>query len=113
VAQAEALNAAEALSAYLRLPRGRWVWKQEWQPTSIEPFEGRLTIDPETAGDWLGRRRFDPQKVAEFERAMREGLWRDGDPIILRASALGDGAHRLAAIGLFARPLVLWVRFEP
>jgi hypothetical protein len=107
-------DAAEALADWLARPRGAWVWRQFWEATPIEPFEGRLSVDPETAARWLGRRRFDPQKVASFAADMASGSWRDtpSDPIVLRAGALGDGAHRLAAIRQLGRPQALWVRFE-
>lgn len=65
-----------------------------------------VTVTPEVASEWLGRplaqqRTISRNDVAKYERAMREGRWREPslDPIAFTEEGLLlNGQHRLAAL---------------
>jgi hypothetical protein len=74
-----------------------------------------VLFTPATAAELLATSpasgRPEESKVHAFAAAMRDGAWRDGDPIVVRGGRLEDGRHRLAAVVLLGRPQELSVKF--
>lgn len=116
------IRAKAALDDFRRQPRSRLVWRHVIEPLPIEPRTVLVTVDPETAEEWL-RCRVSPAepafaRVRHFAKIMATGLWhpREDEPIELKVSDAGvtvlDGQHRLAAVVVARQPVKLLVRMS-
>jgi hypothetical protein len=93
------------------------------EPIPVEPLTLLVTINPETAREWLKCRvspaEPDPVRASQYAKIMAAGLWqpRDDEPIELKVSDNGlamvaDGQHRLAAVMIAGQPIELLVRMS-
>jgi hypothetical protein len=87
-------------------------------PKGEPPFFMHIT--PKQAAAWLshneGNRPLDESRVAEYERKMRSGEWREGGgaPVWVTADGrLVNGQHRLLAVVRLGRPVLLRVQIRP
>jgi hypothetical protein len=121
------IDAADALADYRRrhpdplAPSGARIYRQ------LTPELIRCTIRPTTAETWLQSHFYTPQArlilleiSARFAALMAADAWEDrgdDDPVVVHAAPnragriVWNGAHRLGAVTLLARPFDLPIRF--
>jgi hypothetical protein len=86
------MRAQTALDEFLRQPRSRLVWRQVVEPIPVAPRTVLVTVDPETAQQWLRRKvspaEPDPARARQYAELMATGSWhpRDDEPVGQRAS---------------------------
>lgn len=121
------IDAAEALARYRRRHPGPAPVPGAGFYRQHAPELIRCRVRPETAEDWLQSHFYTPQAklilleiAARFAAVMEAGIWEDrgdDDPVVVHATGnragriVWNGAHRLGAVMLLARPFDLPIRF--
>jgi hypothetical protein len=115
-------SSEQAIDEFRRQPRSRTVWRLITEQIVTGPRTMLLTIDPETARNWLSCRASpaepDPTRARRYAEIIRHGAWqpRKDEPIALRVDdervMVEDGQHRLAAVVIHGATVELLVRMR-